>query len=784
MASAAPTDCPWLRRSWELSEEDAQIVGMGLASVFAYVGSVGYHELYINGAPASDHVLSPDVTDLAKRVRFRTYNISAHVVAGPNAVGLWLGPGWSLFRGVNPVMDFNLTKQPLVIAQLHLVRANASTPDTILSTDSSWRAHTSTTSHLGKWTSGDFGGDLVDERLSIPDWAAATYDDHLWEQARVYALPAPRALTADTVEPTRRRSTVGAQSIKRAGPSAWLVTMEELFTGWLELNVSGRVGTSVDIEISTNAGTRVEYNMRDRIIIGPAGKGTFCNRFSYHEIHYVTISGLATAPSLNDIRGYRVGTDRKREGTFDCSVPLLKQIYDTTANNYEGLTTGGMTVDCPHRERLGYGGDGHTSMEFALTNYPSNAFFSKWAQDWGDIQEPNGYIAHTAPTIDGGGGPAWSGYVIAMPWQVYQTYNDTDILAAAYPHMLRLLDFFESKRTASGLVENWGGDWTFLGDWLTPHGSEESSSIEAVLFNNCYITYCTRIASQVARVLGDAATATTLAARLPAQAAAVTAKFFNTSTGVFLDSLQTHLVLPLISGIVDGEHLELVESALRAEIVHTKDCHLDTGLHGTYFMTKYLLENAQNDLVLAYARQTTFPSYGHFLATGYTTWPEQWDGAPSRMHGCFNGIGAWFQKGLLGVRPDPAFPGMQLLIVRPAAEAIANGVAWANGSVTAGLGTFIISWAASTTMPAAHAFFQLNLTLPSNTVATLYLPTADWSAVKEGGRPASIVPGVKLLRLEPWAAPGRQAVGPLAAVLQVGSGTFTFTSPLILPSAL
>eukprot|EP00048_Salpingoeca_helianthica_P017254 m.236284 g.236284 ORF g.236284 m.236284 type:complete len:944 (+) comp20517_c0_seq1:91-2922(+) len=781
LASGSNKDCPWLRRVWQLSSQDAKAVRSGAAWVFACVGSVGYHELYVNGFPASDHVLNPVVTDLAKRVRFRTYNISAFVQGGANAVGLWLGPGWSLFEGVNPVMDFNLTKRPLVIAQFHLVRAAGSAPDVLFSTDTAWKASRSTTTHYGQWKSGDFGGDAVDARLAAPGWNTANFDDHAWEAATIYSLPSPRVLSPDVVEPTRKRSVVNAQSVRPAGHNTWLVTMETLFTGWIEVNVSGREGDQVDFEISTNAGTRVEYNMHDRYIIGPCGSGTFCNRFSYHEIHYVTISGLSSAPSLTAIRGYRVGTDRTHEGTFACSIDLLTQIYNTTVNNYEGLTTGGITVDCPHRERLGYGGDGHTSLEFALSNYPSNAFYSKWAQDWGDIQEPGGYIAHTAPTIDGGGGPAWSGFVIVMPWQVYQYYNDTAILASAYPHMLKLLDFFEARRTPAGILVNWGDTWAFLGDWITPHGSEESSSIEAVLFNNCYVLYCTQLAARVARILGDTATAAVLEKRVPVQAAAIAAKFFNASVGSFLDTLQTHLVLPLISGVVEEDYRELVEGNLRKEILVTKDSHLDTGLHGTYFMTKYLLENSQNDLVLAYARATTFPSYGHFLASGYTTWPEDWAGASSRMHGCYNGIGAWFQKGLLGIHPDPTWPGMQRVVVRPAAEALRDGVMWAKGSVTTTYGVVAVSWAANTTAGGSRALYHINITLPSNSMATLFLPTANWAAVQESERPASSVPGVRLLRIEPWAVAGRQLPGPSAAVLEVGSGTYSFTSPVDIP---
>ena len=50
------------------------------------------------------------------------------------------------------------------------------------------------------------------------------------------------------------------------------------------------------------------------------------------------------------------------------------------------------------------------------------------------------------------------------------------------------------------------------------------------------------------------------------------------------------------------------------------------GVHFIYIYTvrsRYLMESGRNDLAFLIANQTTFPSYGHFLAQGYTTWPEQ-----------------------------------------------------------------------------------------------------------------------------------------------------------------
>ena len=593
--------------------------------------------------------------------------------------------------------------------------------------------------------------------------------------------------------------------------------MEELFTGWIELDMTGNPGSTVTLQISTNTGKVIEYNMQDQYTFGPSGRGTFCNRFSYHEIHFVTILGLSSAPTPASMRGYRIGTDRQRQGSFQCTLPLLSMIYERTMYNYEGLTTGGMTVDCPHRERLGYGGDGHTSMEAAMLNYPSQPFFSKWAQDWADIQEDKtGYIAHTAPTIDGGGGPAWSGFIITMPWQVYLTYGDVLILKNAYPHMVQLLQFFDARRDKKNILQNWGSSWDFLGDWLTPHGSEESDTIEAVLFNNCYVLYCTRIVSQIAAILGDPKAAQKYAADADTQAQAIVDLFFNPSAGTYLDSLQTHLVLPLISKAVPADYVALVENNLRHEIAVSKQGHLDTGLHGTYFLTKYLIESGQNDVILTYALQTTFPSYGYFLAMGYTTWPEDWHGALSRMHGCYNSIGSWFQSGLLGVSPNPLFPGFQQFTVRPgveglptiinftrtgAREVVLQGHSTFNvkssanvfstrGNISTMFGQVEIAWSvteSNSTESQLNASivgfdFHLSLSVPLNSAAVLYMPTHALEEVFEGNEPATQAKGVQFMTLRAWnedARGTRVNVGPFAAVFRVGSGDFNFRSIIV-----
>ncbi|MBI5835430.1 MAG: hypothetical protein HZB16_24265, partial [Armatimonadetes bacterium] len=484
----------------------------------------------------------------------------------------------------------------------------------------------------------------------------------------------------------------------------------------------------------------------------------FRNRFSYHEIGFVTVEGLSQPPALGDVVGYQVTNSRRRVGGFDCSDRLLRRIYDVTAYTYDNLSTGGMTVDCPHRERLGYGGDGHTSLETAVDSFWSAPFLAKWAQDWCDMQGQSGRIYHTAPTMGGGGGPAWSGFILTMPWEVYQTYGDRRIIERTYPYARRWLDFMEANVGPDGLVKQLpGGYWLYLGDWVTPHGSEGSDKPEAALFNNCYYAYVTRIAEREARLLGHQADAELLAARYERLRAGINKRFLDASAGIYLDTRQTHLVMPLVAGVVPPAYEEKVRANLEHEIVVGQRGHVDTGLHGTYFMTRYLTEIGRSDLVHTYATQTTPPSYGALLAAGYTTWPEEWGGSPSRLHGCLNGIGGWFQRGLGGIRADESTPGYQRFVIRPA---LVGDLTWVKAHHESPYGRIECAWRR------ADGELTLEVTVPPNSWATLYLPTSDRARVTEGGRPVRGAAGVTYLREDDG-----------AAVYQLAAGRYRFAAP-------
>jgi hypothetical protein len=212
MASASHSSCPWLRK--DVTSPPTGWAAGGKA--IAYVASVGYHELHVNGEKATDDVLSPSISDLAKRVLVRPYEITALLTPGqPYTLGLWLGPGWSQFGSRTRLQAsniFNTTKAPLVNA---VVRFYAAADLHLLGsvlTDATWKVRLSPAEHIGEWQNGDFGGDRYNASMELEGWALpGTALDGSWEAATVYpsaSSSSARVLSTDVAEPNRLRERV------------------------------------------------------------------------------------------------------------------------------------------------------------------------------------------------------------------------------------------------------------------------------------------------------------------------------------------------------------------------------------------------------------------------------------------------------------------------------------------------------------------------------------------------------------------------------------------------
>ena len=159
---------------------------------------------------------------------------------------------------------------------------------------------------------------------------------------------------------------------------------------------------------------------------------------------------------------------------------LFNRIYDTDLRTYIANTVNGVLMDCPHRERYGYGEVSLACMwGCGIPNYESAAFYTKATRDWFDVQREDGFVNTIAPQVyRGAGGTLWSSAPVTMTWEFYRAYGDKRLLAQGYEPMKKWLDYLHEYVSDDGVLSPYTGASRFLGDWATPHGSEYGYFLE------------------------------------------------------------------------------------------------------------------------------------------------------------------------------------------------------------------------------------------------------------------------------------------------------------------
>ncbi len=763
---------PWLRKNVTLDAAPNQAL--------AYVCALGYYELYINGKKVDDYVLTPAVSDYGMRGLYITHDISDYLKKGDNTIALWLGRGWS-----GRLLAAASTKGPLVRAQFEI---GDDAPLTI-ATDTTWKAHPSPITPLGKLESGQYGGERYDSRLENPDWAAVKFDDSAWGNAVQYNPPTP-IIAAQISEPNRVLGDIPAQSVKQQEDGTWLVDMGKNFSGWLEYRFpqGGPEGAEIRLDYGDkflDNGKLQSYNQYDEFVFSGPKAQAFKTRFNYHAFRYVIVKGLEAAPRIEDITGHWISTDYAATSEFSSSNDLLNWIYDTSNWTYRCLTLGSYVVDCPHRERLGYGGDSGTSMEMGMTNFMTAPLYSKWLRDWRDTQAPDGDLPHTAPNAQiAGGGPAWSGICVTMPWMVYQQYGDTRVLEESYPTMQRWLAFLETKQKDGILAPYFGvgytsQEWSFLGDWVSPNrGQGADSRVDensTLFFNNAFYVHNLQLTAQTATILGKPEDAANYTAQAQALAARLHERFLNPDGATYVNGEQPYLAMPLLFNITPEDKRDAVMNALRESILVKQKGHLNTGMHGTYFMFRYLTDTDNSDLLYSVASQPEYPGWGHMRANGATTIWEEWNGDNSHIHDTLISVGMWFVQGLAGIQLDPAHPGFQHFLIRPA---LVGDLTHVNGARETLYGRIESNWKRKGDQA------TYTITIPPNTTATVMLTADDPETVTLDGKPLTqnaLASDVHMEggRMECVSSGDAFAVGRVGGrvACTLGSGTYEITAP-------
>lgn len=742
---------PWFRKTFDLKENPSK------ATLF--VASVGYHEVYVNGKRIDDHVLAPAVTDHTKRARYIAYDIAPALTSGTNVIALWLGTSWSIFA---PYATADKPRTPLVIAQTDIYDANDRKLARI-ATDQSWKTYPSPNKLIGNWGFGvgGYGGEIWDASKEVEEWNLATLDDRNWKNATIYT-PTLK-LSAQQVETNILIDEIHPVAVESRPDGSYRVDMGVNFAGWTQISVQGNPGDTIRFLFSERGQEEITFGLMNAYVIGASGKGTFENRFNYSSGRWITIKGLRSAPQKEEIKGWMVRTAFDDATRFECSDPLQNWIYNTVKWTFENLSLGGFIVDCPQRERFGYGGDAHATSETGLFNYKLGAFYTKWLEDWRDVQgtEPmtgnmndpewarkqegsgrilgGGILPQTAPTYHGGGGPAWGGIVVTLPWFIYQHHDDMRVLEDNFEMIKGWLEFLDTH-VENDMLKRYGARWDFLGDWLWPGATSQGMnnySDENIFFNNCYWVYNLKTATQIARVIGRTEEAEQWACQAEQSSKAIHAKYYHPDDHNYSDRSMRSLSAALYGDIMPAELRPKVMERLAEEILVHKNGHIDVGITGGAMLFKVLREEGRDDLIYSMTSQTTYPGWGLMRESGATTIWEMWEKdlpGHSLLHSSYLYPGAWYIDGVAGIRRNPDVPGFRKFEVR-VPKLTETQISDAKASFDSPVGLIESSWKRK------NGKTELNVTVPPNCTATVLFPDDNGKTVhvnaehvKETGR--------------------------------------------------
>lgn len=601
--------------------------------------------------------------------------------------------------------------------------------------------------------------------IGLPGVTMDHLNDRIWKDVVLCDIQEHLTVT-QPVEPNRIIETIQPQAIEEIEPDVYRIDFGRNLTGWLE----------AELPSVTTAGQQVTFRYFDQLIDGAweddglkyfnqrdiytardGASQRFANRMNYHAFQYVHITGLTEAPSLGDFKAHLIHTDYDLNASFECSSERLTKIHDMIAYTLRCLSLGGYIVDCAHRERLGYGGDGLSSTETALTLFGMAPLYTAWLDHWADCQRANGDMPHVAPQpCNAGGGPYWCGFIIHAAWEMYLQEGDRRVLETHYDSMRRWLSFVESH-TKDGLLRPWPNEpyrnW-YLADWAVPKGIDQKHPESIDLVNNCFIISCYERMSEIAHVMGRTRDAQDYTAKAEVMRPRTHAAFYNETTGSYADGDQIDMAYPLLTDVVPEAMREAMLDKLVHNIMVERNARHSVGLVGVPILYRTLAKYDRNDVVMAYTDHDRSPGYGYMLAQGASTVWEYWESEyPSSIHNCFNGFGAWFYRSVAGINPDPDDAGYKNIIIAPKPV---PGLDWAKARQVTPHGPVDVHW-----QKTAESF-TINVSIPPGATATLYLPATEKAVVTEAGSGIHEVEGVALIGYKKG-----------CAILQLSSGSYS-----------
>jgi alpha-L-rhamnosidase len=475
----------------------------------------------------------------------------------------------------------------------------------------------------------------------------------------------------------------------------------------------------------------------DYYIAAKDGIIEYTPKFTFHGFQYVELSGFdpSAIPNSSWVKGIVQHSNFDKNGTFTSSHEKLNQLQNNITWGLRGNFFD-IPTDCPQRdERLGWTGDAQVIAPTALFNFDMHAFWSAWLQSMRETQSEhkNGLVPFIIPDVlqNNRASSGWGDACVIIPWDIYNITGDKTVLEENYEMAKKWVAYYKSES------KDFIPKIHSFRDWLQPYPAKSGKSgtrgdTPGNYVNTAFFAHSTNLVSNIAEVLGNAEDEKKYKELYKEITSAFENKFFD-KNGKFKNKVQTQ------TGYLLAIHFDLLTPETKAkakqhllETIKSADNHLRTGFLGTPILPKVLDEMGEIDLMYEILFKETYPSWFYSINQGATTMWERWnsyskkDGYnPQSMnslnHYAYGAIGQWMYERIAGI--SALEPGYKKIRIAPIPNT--KFLTSASASVNTVYGKASSSWKIENNM------FHLEIVIPPNTTADIYLPSSSKSKKQE-----------------------------------------------------
>ncbi len=645
------------------------------------VCGLGYFILYINGERVSDDEFAPAYTDYhdrpdiflnyplndiwSHRINCMRYDITPFLKDGKNVIGVMVGGGFyhQTMRKAEGDMNYGKIKLCYKISF-------ADGTQIMSDKNTLYKKGAFVQSNL-------FYGEKLDYTDFDRKWNTLEAKNDGWETPVIVSAPQSEYYIQDCI-PDKVCEVLTPELLKDFGEYS-VYKISKNISGYPVLlcskngeKVHCEFAEELDCESNLDFTSAADWQKQSFEFIADGENELYHPYFTWSAFQYFSVTNNAVPVEVRSIH-----TDLKVTSSFECSDETLNWYYKTFIDTQLANTHGCIPSDCPHRERLGYTGDGMLTCNAVMTEFDAKEMYKKWLEDIKDCQDKGtGHVQHTAPFAGGGGGPAgWGGAMIVVPYHFYRHYGDVAALRDVYPNMSKFVDYMES-RTENGLITREEKDGWCLGDWCTP----QKIAIPEPIVNTTLFIIQLKMLVELCGVLGED---TSYYEKLIVEHTEAVKREYADGDGSFIGDLQGANSFALECGAGDEKTLEsIIEKYAKLQ-------EFDTGIFGTFSLLNVLYESGNGDLATELLSNKNTVSFETMRKHGATSLWENWNGESSHCHPMFGASTLYLFSDILGIKQAKNSVRYDEVIIEPC---FAKCLDYAKGHITTPHGEISVEW--------------------------------------------------------------------------------------------